>query len=115
MRFQTEKAQAIVFTVDEAISLHQGEHGNTPRVMLLHDVRWTARQLAQIEGRCHRDGTLAPVMWLAGEGTVELEIAQVMADRMTSMKAMVGDDTSDEQAISEAIQRALSRALSKAG
>lgn len=105
--FQHGRTPVAIFTVEEAISLHQGEHNDAPRVLLLHDVRWTARQLAQIEGRCHRDGALAPVWWLVGEGTIEMEIAHVMGQRLASMKSLVGDDTADAEAITELIRKHL--------
>jgi hypothetical protein len=48
--------------------------------------------MAQIEGRCHRDGRFAQVYWAYADGTVEDKIARVVARRIQSMKEMVGDD-----------------------
>jgi hypothetical protein len=49
--------------------------------------------MAQIEGRCHRDGRFAQVYWAYADGTVEERIARVVARRIVSMKELVGDDT----------------------
>ena len=92
MRFQRGEAKAVLFTVEEGISLHQGEHNDVQRSEVIHDLRWSAIQMAQIEGRCHRDGRFAQVYWAYADGTVEERIANVVARRIQSMKAMVGDD-----------------------
>jgi len=89
--------------VEEATALHQGEHEDVPRVLLIHDIRWSAIQSAQIEGRCHRDGKFAPTQWLFAEGTVEEKIVQTLIARVVAMKTMHGDETSDLEAIEEAL------------
>jgi superfamily II DNA or RNA helicase len=93
MRFQRGEAQVVLFTVEEGISLHQGEHVDIPRSEVIHDLRWSAIQMAQIEGRCHRDGRFAQVYWAYADGTVEERIARVVVQRIQSMKEMIGDDT----------------------
>lgn len=95
LAFQKEQAQVILFTPEEGISLHQGEYpeGQTPRVLLIHDIRPSAIQMAQIEGRCHRDGRLAPVFWLFAEESAEMTIAQSVLGAVHNMKTMMGDDT----------------------
>ena len=93
LRFQRGEAKVVFFTVEEGISLHQGEHGDAPRSEIIHDLRWSAIQMAQIEGRCHRDGKFAQVYWAYADGTLEEKIARVVAGRIQSMKEMVGDDT----------------------
>ena len=92
MRFQRGEATVALFTVEEGISLHQGEHNEAPRSEVIHDLRWSAIQMAQIEGRCHRDGRFAQVYWTYADDTVEARIAAVVCRRIQSMKAMVGDD-----------------------
>ncbi|MDQ3369794.1 MAG: DEAD/DEAH box helicase, partial [Myxococcota bacterium] len=92
LRFQREEARVVLFTVEEGISLHQGEHGNAPRSEIIHDLRWSAIQMAQIEGRCHRNGRFAQVYWAYADATVEEKIARVVAGRIQSMKEMIGDD-----------------------
>lgn len=111
MRFQTGQTPVAIFTVEEAISLHQGEYNDAPRTMILHDVRWSAIQLAQIEGRCHRDGALAPVIWMAAEGTVEMDIAQAMIDRVAGMKSMHGDPAGDMDEIGRILEDARQRGV----
>ncbi|MDB4934665.1 MAG: Helicase, family [Labilithrix sp.] len=92
LRFQRGDARVVLFTVEEGISLHQGEHNDVPRSEIIHDLRWSAIQMAQIEGRCHRDGRFAQVYWAYADGTIEGRIAQVVARRIQSMKEMIGDD-----------------------
>lgn len=92
LRFQRGDASVVLFTVEEGISLHQGEHGEAPRSEVIHDLRWSAIQMAQIEGRCHRDGKFAQVYWAYADGTLEEKIAGIVCQRIQSMKGMVGDD-----------------------
>jgi len=94
LRFQRGEARVVLFTVEEGISLHQGElpSDQTPRSEVIHDLRWSAIQMAQIEGRCHRDGRFAPVYWTYADATVEEKIARVVAGRLQAMKEMIGDD-----------------------
>ncbi|WP_437999576.1 DEAD/DEAH box helicase [Sorangium sp. So ce185] len=92
LRFQRGEPRVALFTVEEGISLHQGEHNEVPRSEVIHDLRWSAIQMAQIEGRCHRDGRFAQVYWAYADGTVEEKIAAIVCRRIQSMKAMVGDD-----------------------
>ncbi len=92
LRFQRGEVRVVLFTVEEGISLHQGEHDEAPRSAVIHDLRWSAIQMAQIEGRCHRDGRFAQVYWAYADGTIEDRIARVVAGRIQSMKEMIGDD-----------------------
>ena len=92
LRFQRGEARVVLFTVEEGISLHQGEHDDAPRSEVIHDLRWSAIQMAQIEGRCHRDGRFAQVYWVYADETIEDRIARVVAGRIQSMKEMIGDD-----------------------
>lgn len=92
LRFQRGEATVCLFTVEEGISLHQGEHNEAPRSEIIHDLRWSAIQMAQIEGRCHRDGRFAQVYWAYADDTLEDKIAVVVSRRIASMKGMVGDD-----------------------
>jgi len=92
LRFQRGAARVVLFTVEEGISLHQGEHNDVPRSEVIHDLRWSAIQMAQIEGRCHRDGRFAQVYWAYADDTIEERIAAIVCRRIQSMKSMVGDD-----------------------
>ena len=93
--FQRGDLDAVVFTVTESISLHANEMpgGERTRALLVHDMRHSAIQLGQIEGRCHRDGEKAVVHYLYAEGTVEERIAATVVGRMAAMDGMAGDDT----------------------
>ncbi|MCE7027556.1 SNF2-related protein [Jiella avicenniae] len=106
--FQTGRLDAVVFTVTESISLHRGEMpgGDRERSLVVHDMRHSAIQLQQIEGRCHRDGQRAVIYYTYAEGTVEERIAAIVMARMASMDGMAGDDT----ALIEAIARELNLA-----
>ena len=86
----------VVFTVTESISLHRNEMpgGERERTLIVHDMRHSAIQLAQIEGRCHRDGEAAMIYFAYAERTVEEGIAATVTRRMASMEAMAGEDTS---------------------
>jgi hypothetical protein len=92
LRFQRGQARVVLFTVEEGISLHQGEHNEAPRSEIIHDLRWSAIQMAQIEGRCHRDGRFAQVYWAYADDTLEERIAAIVCARLVGMKGMVGDD-----------------------
>jgi len=104
--FQTGALDAVVFTVTESISLHQGElaGGERERSLLIHDMRHSAIQLQQIEGRCHRDGQRAVIYYAYAEATVEEKIAAVVLSRMTAMGGMSGDDTTMLEAIAGLIE-----------
>ena len=101
LRFQRGEARVVLFTVEEGISLHQGEHGDAPRSEVIHDLRWSAIQMAQIEGRCHRDGRFAQIYWAYADDTLEERIANVVCGRLLSMKGMVGDDVETLREIEE--------------
>ncbi len=106
LQFQRGEADVVLFTVEEGISLHQGEHEETPRSQVIHDLRWSAIQMAQIEGRCHRDGRFAQVYWAYADDTIEDRIARVVASRIQSMKEMIGDDVSTLREIEQLLDAA---------
>ena len=72
--------------------MHQGEYNDARRANLIHDVRWSAIQMKQIEGRTHRDGRFSQVYWMVAENTVEEQIAEIVAGRLRSMSRMNGDE-----------------------
>jgi hypothetical protein len=94
LAFQTGALDAIVFTVTESISLHEREMtgGERRRSLVIHDMRHSAVQLQQIEGRCHRDGQNALIHYAYAEDTVDEKIAALVVRRMASMDGMAGDD-----------------------
>lgn len=92
--FQTGALDAIVFTVMEAISLHEREMmgGERRRSLIIHDMRHSAIQLQQIEGRCHRDGQSALIYYAYAEDTVDETVAAHVVQRMASIDGMAGED-----------------------
>jgi len=105
LAFQTGALDAMVFTVTESISLHANEMpgGERPRALVVHDMRHSAIQLQQVEGRCHRDGEKAVIYYAYAEDTVEERIAMTVVGRMASMDGMAGDDTAAIEAIVDRI------------
>lgn len=91
--YQKGNHKVIVFTVEEGISLHQGEYNNVPRAQINHDPRWSGIAAEQIDGRSHRNGMFAPVHWLYLKDTVEERIITRLLERMTSMGEINGDET----------------------
>ena len=95
--FQTGDAQVIVFTVTEGVSLHAGEvaagANAVERAMIIHDIRYSALDQHQIEGRTHRDGQNAIAYYAFAEGTIEEQIVSRTIDRLSDMATMLGDDT----------------------
>lgn len=94
--FQTGACDIVIFTVTESISLHRNEMpgGGRHRSLIIHDMRHSAIQLQQIEGRCHRDGEQALIYYAFAEDTVEERITATVVERVATMDAMAGDDTS---------------------
>jgi hypothetical protein len=103
--FQSGRLDAVVFTVTESISLHANEMAGGERVrsLVVHDMRHSAIQLAQIEGRCHRDGEAALIHYAYAEDTVEEAVAATVVRRMAAMDAMAGEDTGMLAAITAAL------------
>ena len=105
--FQTGQLDVVVFTVTESISLHANElpGGTRVRSLVVHDMRHSAIQMAQIEGRCHRDGEAALIHYAYAEQTVEEAISERVVGRMLAMDAMSGDDTGMFDVIAERLRR----------
>ncbi len=114
LTFQTGASDAIVFTVTESISLHSNEMrgGEKPRSLIVHDMRHSAIQLQQVEGRCHRDGQRATIYYAYAEDTVEERIAATVVGRMAAMDGMAGDDTAALDGITRLMEEALADASS---
>jgi hypothetical protein len=104
--FQTGALDAVIFTVTESISLHRGEMpgGERERSLVIHDMRHSAIQLQQIEGRCHRDGQHATIFYAYAEGTVEEAVAATVIARMAAMDGLAGDDTRMLEAIAGIVE-----------
>jgi hypothetical protein len=105
--FQQGHKPVCIFTVVEGISLHAGEQAvqatHEERALIVHDLRWSALEMAQIEGRCHRDGQNAVAYYVFAEDTVEERVAQAVLGRLTDMGAMLGDDTVGLDALLDAV------------
>jgi hypothetical protein len=106
LSFQTGQLDAVIFTVTESISLHRGEMpgGERERSLVIHDMRHSAIQLQQIEGRCHRDGQHATIFYAYAEDTVEEAVAATVIQRMAAMEGLAGDDTRLLEAIAEIVE-----------
>jgi hypothetical protein len=106
LAFQTGRLDAVIFTVTESISLHRGEMagGERERSLVIHDMRHSAIQLQQIEGRCHRDGQHATIFYAYAEDTVEEALAGTVILRMAAMDGLAGDDTRLLEAIAEVVE-----------
>jgi len=106
LAFQTGRLDAVIFTVTESISLHRGEMegGGRERSLVVHDMRHSAIQLQQIEGRCHRDGQHATIFYAYAEDTVEESVAATVIQRMAAMDGLAGDDTQLLEAIAGVVE-----------
>ena len=106
LRFQRGERRVCLYTVTEAISLHEGEQpgGERRRANLIHDLRWSGIDMHQLEGRCHRDGKHGVAYWMVGEDTIEERVAGVMAGRMASMADLQGDEATSA-AIADVLMR----------
>ena len=97
LKFMQGKLDCVLFSVTEGISLHANSDvsgaDSTPRVLLIHDLRWSALDMAQIEGRTHRDGQSALAYYMYSENTVEEKMVNAVVNKLKTMSEMLGDDT----------------------
>lgn len=97
LKFMQGKLDCVLFSVTEGISLHANSDvsgaDSTPRVLLIHDLRWSALDMAQIEGRTHRDGQSALAYYMYSENTVEEKMVDAVVNKLKTMSEMLGDDT----------------------
>jgi hypothetical protein len=109
LRYQRGEASVMLFNVAEGISLHQGEinsGGNdVPRCQIDHDLRWSAIQAHQIDGRSHRDGKFAQVYWVVARETIDIRVAEVLLRKLESMGNLQGDSTTDFEEILSLIEK----------
>ena len=104
--FQKDQADVCLLTITEGISLHQDADNRDGRAMVIHDIRYSALEMAQIEGRTHRDGRHAPAYWSLAIGTVEERVAEIVTGKMSAMKGMIGDDRETLRAVEAALTEA---------
>ena len=99
LRYQRGETRVILFNIAEGISLHEGEtnHGgnSVPRCQIDHDLRWSAIQTHQIDGRSHRDGKFAQVYWVIAKDTIDARVAEILLEKLESMSNLQGDSTKD--------------------
>lgn len=86
-----DELDVIIFSVVDGINLHQFEDHHRPRIQIDHDVRWSALEQHQLDGRCHRAGRSALVYWLSCAKTVDIKVAQRLKERMETLGAITGD------------------------
>ncbi len=113
LQFQTGELEVVIFTVTESISLHQHElpGGEKPRQLIIHDMRHSAIQLQQIEGRCHRDGQRALIHYAFAESTVEEAVVARVVNRMANMDGMAGDDISLLEELAREVEQSVTERL----
>jgi Domain of unknown function (DUF5710)/SNF2-related domain len=106
--YQRGETQVMLFNIAEGISLHEGETNiggnNIPRCQIDHDLRWSAIQAHQIDGRSHRDGKFAQVYWIVAKETIDARVAEVLLRKLESMGNLQGDSTEDFQEILNSIK-----------
>lgn len=103
--FQVGDARVCIFTAEENISLHQGEveGDDAPRALVIHDMRWSAIQIKQIEGRAHRDGKFAFAYRTFASNTSDERILEVVLAKARTMRAIQGDETATTRIVEEAL------------
>jgi SNF2 family DNA or RNA helicase len=91
LRYQKGEADVIIFSTESSISLHQLQDTDRPRAQINHDLRWSAIEQEQVDGRSHRNGRHAPVYWSFSKDTVEERVATILLKKMESMNQLRGD------------------------
>jgi hypothetical protein len=98
--FNSHKTNVIVFTITEGINLHRGhlmgDADDRQRIQIDHDLRWSAIQMHQIDGRAHRDGEHAPVYWSYAEDTYEERVGKRLLERTQGLNELQGDKAVEE-------------------
>ena len=99
LRYQRGEATICLFNIIEGISLHQGETNNggnnIPRSQIDHDLRWSAIQQHQSDGRSHRDGKFAQVYWMVATDSIDRRVAQILLNKLEKMAQIQGDPAKD--------------------
>ena len=94
VKFNQCEAQVILFTVTEGINLQEGAilQKDKPRTQIDHDIRWSGIAMHQVDGRCHRNGKFARVIWSYIKDTVEEGVVQRVLVRLKGIETLTGDD-----------------------
>lgn len=98
LRFQKGEATVMLYTIIEAISFHANEMlpdgtkaTSARRANIMMDIRYSAIDCAQIEGRTHRDGEKSNIYYMYANNTVQEKIIKTTIERMKNMRDMSGD------------------------
>jgi len=94
-KYQEGVADVIIFSTESSISLHQISNHDKPRAQINHDLRWSAIEQEQIDGRSHRNGRHAPVYWCFSSDTIEERVAKILLSKLESMNTLRGDRNVD--------------------
>ena len=99
IRFQKGEAKVILYTVVEGVSFHANESlpdgtkaTGARRSNVILDVRYSALESSQTEGRTHRDGEKSNIYYIFANNTVQEKIIRVMIERMRNLKHLSGDN-----------------------
>lgn len=92
--YQNGDLDVIIFSTESSISLHQETPDSKPRAQVVHDLRWSAIEQEQVDGRSHRNGTHAPVYWCFARNTIEERVATILLKKMEAMNTLRGDEGS---------------------
>ena len=95
LKYQDGLADAIIFSTESSISLHQLNDNDKPRAQINHDLRWSAIEQEQIDGRSHRNGRHAPVYWCFSAYTIEERVATILLSKLEAMNTLRGDRNVD--------------------
>lgn len=98
LAFQRGEKRVIIFTTSSAINLHASDTGvqgasSAQRGMIIAEPRWSPDPALQVEGRCNRDGQIAPVFYGYAEGTIDERVITRSVEGMLNTKRMLGDST----------------------
>jgi hypothetical protein len=95
IKYQEGLVDAIIFSTESSISLHQLKDHDKPRAQINHDLRWSAIEQEQIDGRSHRNGRHAPVYWCFSSNTIEERVGSILLSKLESMNTLRGDKNVD--------------------
>jgi SNF2 family DNA or RNA helicase len=95
LKYQEGAADVIIFSTESSISLHQLNDHDKPRAQINHDLRWSAIEQEQIDGRSHRNGRHAPVYWSFSSETIEERVATILLSKLEAMNTLRGDRNVD--------------------
>lgn len=108
LSFQRGEKKVIIFTVTSAINLHAHDSGvegasTARRAMIVAEPHWSPVPTLQVEGRCNRDGQIAPVYYGYAEGTTDERAMTRAVEGIRNTKLMLGDTTGGFQGLADAL------------